>query len=167
MPRVGSADAVLQALVQRGATLAVAESLTGGELCARLIDIPGASTVIQGGIVAYQNEAKARLLGVDHGLLARTGAVTEQVALQMASGVREALSSTQADYGVSTTGVAGPDPDPDTGVAPGTVFIAVVGPGATQWSEALQLEGSRPEIRQQTVLYALGLLERAVEESGH
>jgi nicotinamide-nucleotide amidase len=101
----------------------VAESLTGGMLCSALIDVPGASAVVRGGVVSYATDLKHRLLGVDAGLLAANGPVDPDVATQMAHGVRERLG---ADWGVATTGVAGPDPQ--DGIAAGTVYIAVAGP---------------------------------------
>lgn len=162
MPHPGSAERVIRALTARGSTLAIAESLTGGDLCSRLIGIPGASRVIRGAIVAYQNEVKSYLLGVDAEKLSRTGAVTEEVAIQMAAGVRFGLEDAVADFGVATTGVAGPDPDPDTGAPPGLVFIAVVGPGGEQWSERLGLLGDRQQIREASVQLALGLIEDAL-----
>ena len=104
----------------RGLTVAVAESLTGGALCSALVDVPGASRVLRGGVVAYASDLKARLLGVDGALLAARGAVDADVAAQMARGVAQRLG---AEVGAATTGVAGPDPQ--DGHAPGTVFVAV------------------------------------------
>jgi nicotinamide-nucleotide amidase len=124
----GSGDAPMAAelvfaLSERGQTVAIAESLTGGMLCSALVEVPGASAVVRGGVVSYATELKHRLLGVDAALLAANGPVDPDVAAQMAHGVRERLG---ADWGVSTTGVAGPDPQ--GGTAPGTVYIAVAGP---------------------------------------
>lgn len=95
----------LEALRDRGWTLAVAESLTGGLLSARLVDVPGASLVHRGAVVAYATDLKARLLGVDDDLLTQRGPVDPDVALQMADGVRERIG---ADVGLATTGW--PDP---------------------------------------------------------
>jgi len=114
---------VISALRERGQTVAVAESLTGGLICAALVEVPGASAAVRGGVVAYATELKHRLLDVDAGLLARNGPVDPDVAAQMALGVRERLG---ADWGVASTGVAGPDPQ--DGVAPGRVYLAVAGP---------------------------------------
>lgn len=161
-PQPGHAGPVIQALAARGESIAVAESLTGGALCSALVAIPGASAVVRGGVVAYQNSVKEHLLGVDAQELETLGAVTEQVALQMARGVRTALEWGVADWGVATTGVAGPDPDPISGAPAGIVFLAVVGPDGRQWSERLGLVGAREDIRQASVAYALGLLERAL-----
>lgn len=105
-----------------GLTLAVAESLTGGAVTAAIVDVPGASVCLRGGVVAYATDLKAELLGVDAALLARRGAVDPEVALAMAAGVRERLG---ADLGLATTGVAGPDPQ--DGAAPGTFHVAVAG----------------------------------------
>lgn len=163
MPHPGSAQAVITELVKRGQTLAVAESLSGGALTAALVGVPGASAVLMGGVVAYQNEVKSHLLGVDSQELDALGPVTEAVAISMARGVRTALgTATEATFGVATTGVAGPDPDPQTGQPPGLVFIAVAGPDGQMWSERLGLVGDRSQIREATVALALGLLEDAL-----
>lgn len=163
MPHPGSAQAVITELVKRGQTLAVAESLSGGALTAALVGVPGASAVLMGGVVAYQNEVKSHLLGVDSQELDTLGPVTESVAIAMAEGVRTALEgSAEATFGVATTGVAGPDPDPQTGQPPGLVFIAVAGPDGQVWSERLGLVGDRSQIREATVALALGLLEDAL-----
>jgi nicotinamide-nucleotide amidase len=98
---------VVRLLAQRGRTVAVAESLTGGLVVAALVGVPGASAVVRGGVVAYMTDLKASLLGVDEALLARVGAVDPDVAAAMARGVGVRLG---ADYGLATTGVAGPDP---------------------------------------------------------
>ena len=105
-------------------TVAVAESLTGGLVVAALVGVPGASKVVRGGVVAYMSDVKAAVLGVDADLLARRGAVDRDVALAMARGVAERLG---ADYGVATTGVAGPDPQ--DGHPVGELWVAT-------WSEA-------------------------------
>ena len=163
MPHPGSAQAVISHLADRGHTLAVAESLTGGALASHLVAVAGASKVFVGGVVAYSNEVKSHLLGVDREELATLGPVTEPVAIAMARGVRTALEgSGEATYGVATTGVAGPDPDPQTGQPPGLVFIAVAGPGGKVWSERLGLVGDRSQIREATVALAVGLLEDAL-----
>ncbi|ROS77164.1 CinA family protein [Cellulomonas sp. PhB143] len=114
------AAAVLSVLRERGLTLGTAESLTGGLLASTLVDVPGASDVLRGGVVAYATEVKASVLGVDAALLAARGAVDPDVALAMARGACEVLG---ADIGVATTGVAGPEPQ--DGAAVGTVYVAV------------------------------------------
>lgn len=115
---------VVRLLRVRGETIAVAESLTGGLVAAALTAVPGASQVFRGSVTAYATDLKHRVLGVDAGLLAARGAVDAQVAGQMAAGVRGVLG---ADWGVATTGVAGPEPQ--DGQPVGTVFVAVAGPG--------------------------------------
>ncbi|MCZ9341180.1 nicotinamide-nucleotide amidohydrolase family protein, partial [Streptomyces sp. TRM76130] len=114
---------VVRLLKVSGATVAVAESLTGGLVAAQLTSVPGASQVFRGSVTAYATDLKHDLLGVDAAVLAARGAVDPQVAVEMAAGVRKALG---ADWGVATTGVAGPDPQ--DGQAVGTVFVAVHGP---------------------------------------
>ncbi len=136
-----AAAPVLEALARRGWTLAVAESLTGGAVTASLVDVPGASAVLRGGVVAYATDLKASVLGVDAGLLAARGAVDPDVAVAMASGVRRRLG---ADVGLATTGVAGPDPQ--DGHTPGTVHVAVVTPVAVR-VRSLDLPGDRAAVR--------------------
>lgn len=149
-----TAARVLDLLVGRGETLAVAESLTGGLVAARLTAVPGASRAFRGSVTAYATPLKAELLGVDGALLAERGAVDAEVARQMAGGVREALG---ADWGVATTGVAGPEPQDGRPV--GTVFTAVVGPAVHQVRvRGLRLNGDRAGIREETVRAALDLL---------
>jgi nicotinamide-nucleotide amidase len=148
----GLPAAVVGALVRQGRTIATAESLTAGLLAATLADVPGASATLQGGVVAYQNHVKERLLGVDPGRLASHGAVDPDVAVQMAEGARRA---TGADIGVSTTGVAGPEPHQGRPV--GMVYVGVAGlPGPTDSTVLhLQLEGDRDAIRRAAVHAAL------------
>ncbi|WP_238999458.1 CinA family protein, partial [Segeticoccus rhizosphaerae] len=106
----GSGTALSRELIGRlaaaGLTVATAESLTGGLVAARLTDVPGASEVVRGGVVAYALEVKAEVLGVDAALLDQRGAVDAEVAQQMATGVRQRLRST---YGLAVTGLADPD----------------------------------------------------------
>lgn len=149
---------VLASLRRRGETLAVAESLTGGLLAARLVDVPGASAVLRGGIVAYATDLKHRLLGVDSDLLARRGSVDGEVAGQLADGARLRLG---ADWGLATTGVAGPQPQ--DGIPVGTVFLAVGGPPG-RWVRRLELSGDRPQVRGAAVEAALDLLLFALGE---
>jgi nicotinamide-nucleotide amidase len=140
-------------LTARGQTVAVAESLTGGLLAAALVEIPGASAVFRGGIVAYATDLKATLLGVPQALLAQYGAVHPDVAAAMARGVAVRLDAT---FGLATTGVAGPDPQ--DGQPVGTVHIAVSGSrGVTQ--RTCTFTGDRDSIRRQSVLGALLLLK--------
>jgi len=143
---------IVAGLTARGQTLAVAESLTGGLLTARIVDVPGASVVLRGGVVAYATDLKHALLGVDAALLARCGPVDPDVAAAMARGVREGLGAT---WGVATTGVAGPDPQ--DGRPPGTVFVATAGPDCCPVQE-LALTGDRAAIREEAVAAALARL---------
>ena len=119
----GLATHVLDLLVARAGTLAVAESLTGGMVAAEITAAPGASRAFRGSVTAYATDLKRELLGVDAALLAERGAVDSEVARQMAVGVRRVCG---ADVGIATTGVAGPDEQ--DGKPVGTVFVAVVGP---------------------------------------
>ncbi len=143
-------------LRRRGLTIATAESLTGGLLCGALTDVPGASVVVRGAVVAYGTDVKASMLGVRADLLAREGAVHPEVARQMAMGVCCVLD---ADVGVATTGVAGPDPQ--DGQPVGTVFVGVcVRDRLTV--RRLAFSGSRAAIRTATVGAALELVEHEV-----
>ena len=137
---------IVAALTARGETVAVAESLTAGLVCSALADVPGASMVLRGGVIAYAIALKSALLGVDRGVLEETGAVTAEVALAMARGVAERTGS---GWGLATTGVAGPGPD-DRGIPAGTVFIAVVPPHGPALVEHLTLTGDRGSVRAQT-----------------
>jgi nicotinamide-nucleotide amidase len=150
------AERIVSALVAEGETLSVAESLTGGLLASSIVSVPGASEVFTGGIVAYATDAKVRLLAVDPDALAATGPVDPTVAVQMAMGARFRLDSTWA---LSTTGVAGPEPqsgDP-AGAAVGTVYLGIAGPRIGQ-AVRLQLVGERNEIRHEAARQALLLL---------
>lgn len=145
-------------LVERGVTLATAESLTGGMVGAVLTGVPGVSDVYRGGVVVYATDLKATLAGVPEDLLAAVGPVHPDTAAALASGVRERL---EADYGLATTGVAGPDPQ--AGVEVGTVYVAAAGPGTVQVRK-LQLTGGRDAIRRGTVQAALELGATVVAE---
>ncbi|CAM5336721.1 nicotinamide-nucleotide amidohydrolase family protein [Leifsonia shinshuensis] len=151
---------VVRTLVERGLTIAVAESLTGGGLTAELTRVPGASAVVLGAAVVYATELKHTLLGVDAELLEREGPVHPEVACALASGVRErlAVGGRPADLGLSTTGVAGPDPQ--GGRAVGTVYLGVASAAGVR-SVELRLGGDRQSIRTQTVARAVH--ELAVE----
>lgn len=147
---------VLAALVEAGATVGVAESLTGGLLAAALTEPAGASAAVRGGLVVYATELKARLAGVPVPLLDAQGPVSPDVAAALAAGARDRLSAT---YGLSTTGVAGPDPQGDAPV--GTVYVGLAGPdGGTV--RRLALTGDRAAIRAAAVAAALDLLLAAL-----
>jgi nicotinamide-nucleotide amidase len=148
-PRVAE---VHRRLADAGATVAVAESLTGGLLGASLTAIAGSSRTFRGGVIAYATDLKARLLEVPSPLLDAEGAVSAHVAAAMAAGVRDTLHAT---YGVALTGVAGPDPQ--DGNPPGTVFVAVAGPGDGQVRE-LTVAGDRQAVRAAAVDAAIELL---------
>jgi nicotinamide-nucleotide amidase len=147
-------DALHGQLADLGATVAIAESLTGGLLTAALTVTPGASRSIRGGLVVYATDLKSSLAGVSAPLLAERGAVDPDVALGLAHGARERLA---ADYGLGITGVAGPDPQ--DGVAVGTVFIALAGPGVER-VERYEFDGDRERIRTAGVAAAVALLRR-------
>lgn len=157
------AERALTALGERGWTLGVAESLTGGAVAAEIVSVPGASRALVGGIVAYATPLKHALLGVDADLLAAHGPVHPEVALQMADGVRRAvqIDGRAADVGVSTTGIAGPE-SPD-GQPVGTVHVAVVTPEKAV-GERYVFEGRRARVRAQAVNAALSLLVRVLRE---
>jgi nicotinamide-nucleotide amidase len=155
------AEQLLSALRRRGWTIGVAESLTGGLVVESLVAVPGASASVRGGIVAYATPLKASLLGVEAGLLQEHGAVHADVARQMAEGVRAALAvaGQEADVGVSTTGVAGPD-SPD-GQPVGTVFIGIATPLGCH-VEQLRLAGTRDAIRHEAARRAIALAVRTI-----
>lgn len=158
-----TAAEALAGLRTRGWTLGVAESLTGGSVCAALVAVPGASAVLLGGVVAYATPVKHTLLAVDADLLERHGPVHAEVARQMAAGVRDAVAvgGHPADVGVSTTGIAGPD-SPD-GQPVGTVHIGVVTP-TTSRTEQFRFLGDRDAVRAQSVAAVLGVLAAVLRE---
>jgi len=149
-------EVVLTLLRERHATLAVAESLTGGLLGATVSAPPGASDVFRGGITAYSSDLKADLLGVDSRVLEEYGAVSAETARAMAEAARVRCAST---YGVSLTGVAGPAEQ--EGHPVGTVHIGLAGPrGST--AKALRLPGDRSLVRTYACVSALNLLRLAL-----
>lgn len=152
-----SAQAVIDALRDRGASLVTAESLTGGLLCATLVDVAGASEVVRGSVVAYAADLKTSLLGVPEETLSRVGTVAAETAIAMAAGARDRLGST---FGLATTGVAGPDGT--EGKPVGTAFVAVVGPAVAE-VRRLQLSGDRADIRSGAAAGALALLREVLE----
>lgn len=156
---VDLAAEVIAAARERSATLATAESLTGGLVCAALVDVPGASDVVRGGVVAYAVDVKVSALGVPADLVERLGTVHESVARAMAEGARQRLGATHA---VATTGVAGPDPS--EGQPVGTVYIAVAGPEGTV-DRAYGFDGDRPAIRRAACQAALVLLRDTVADT--
>ena len=153
--------AIVRLLTERKATLALAESCTGGGIANRVTNVPGASVVLLAGLVTYSNAAKQKFLGVHAETLARHGAVSEPVAREMAEG---ALRQTQADYALSVTGIAGPSGGtPEKPV--GTVFIGLSGPSGTLVERQFN-PYDRETFKQVTTQQALELLRRTVLASG-
>ena len=150
------ASSVAAEAIRRGIGIAVAESLTGGDVVSAFVSVPGASAMLRGGIVAYDTRIKASLLGVDADLLEREGAVDPDVAAQMAQRVREVLAvdGRAADLGVATTGVAGPDAQ--DGKPVGLVFVAVADADGTVVREH-RFSGGRVDIRSAATTAALEL----------
>ena len=151
-----SAREVLAQLESAGLTLALAESLTGGALANAFVEVPGASKVLRGSIVAYATDLKQSVLGVEQRLLEESGPVDPTVAKQMALGVARALG---AKVSVSTTGVAGPDAQ--GGKPVGLVFIAVNVDGDVHVFEE-RFTGDRAEIRASAVASAIAHLATLV-----
>lgn len=150
----------MAALAARRLTLGVGESVTGGLVSAAIVDVPGASDVLRGGIVAYANDLKIKLLGVPGELIADPGPVSEAVASAMADGVAQCLG---VDIGLATTGEAGPRPQ---GAMPvGCVFVAAHGPGESRVVERHLLAGDRTQVRWATALTALELGLGLVQDS--
>jgi PncC family amidohydrolase len=145
----------LDALRSTGRTLAVAESCSGGLICHLLTAVPGCSEVLLLGCVAYSNAAKTDVLGVESGLLDRYGAVSEPVAMAMATGV---AAVGHADVGVATSGLAGPSGGtPDKPV--GTVCFALAD-GDSRVTERLRFDGDRASIKLQAARWALERIRR-------
>lgn len=175
-----SAGELIAALKQSGQTMATCESLTAGLLSATLADIPGASTVLRGGLVTYATELKHELAGVPEQILAQDGPVSATTAEGMARGARRACG---ADWAVSLTGVAGPEPQ--DGHPVGEVFLGIAGPGeqagavrvlpAGRTRYVLDPQGGQPiavvignraEIRRESVDFAITeLLSRVMEQN--
>ncbi len=146
-------DELLSLLKKRKATLSVAESLTGGSLSAAIVGIPGISEVFFGGVVSYVDGIKERLLGVSRETLLKHTAVSAETAAEMARGAAERFST---DYALSTTGLAGPGGGtPEIPV--GTVFVGLYAKGRVS-TFRLSLSGTRDEIREKTVEFALDTL---------
>ena len=149
---------VLAELDRRGQTLASAESLTGGMVGELLTEVSGASTSYLGGVISYATRLKEMLVGVDAKTLSELGPVAERTAAEMAQGVAQRCN---ADWGIATTGVAGPDAQNSHPV--GQVFVAVSHPaGDVLRVKELSLRGERAAIRQQAAIAALALLADAL-----
>jgi nicotinamide-nucleotide amidase len=153
-------ELVLEACRAQGLSLAVAESCTGGLVAARLTSIAGASDVVRGGLVAYENDVKLAQLAVPEATLSAYGAVSAETAAAMAAGVRESLG---ADVAVATTGIAGPGGGtPEKPV--GLVYLHVVGPRGAL-GRMLHLSGDRETVRRRATAAALHLLREPLTRS--
>ncbi len=150
-----------QLLRERGQTLAIAESLTGGLVASMVTDVPGSSAYFLEGIVAYANESKMERLGVREETLIAHGAVSEEVACEMAEGVRAVMG---ADWGISTTGIAGP-----TGATEdkplGLVYYAVAGDDGTHVRHQV-FEGDRLTVKRSSAKAVLELLVESISDPG-
>lgn len=149
---------ILSILKEKGLTLSTAESCTGGLIAKMITDIPGASSVFKGGVCAYANEAKERVLSVSSEYLKSYGAVSEPVALQMARGAKRVFKT---DTAIATTGIAGPASD-NTSKPVGLVYIAIALPRGRYIIRELHLKGTRDEIRNETAREAIKLLAEMI-----
>lgn len=153
-------EVVGELLKASGQTVATAESCTGGSIAALLTRIPGSSQYVQGGIVAYANEAKIQLLGVPEADLVQHGAVSDPVVRAMARGARQRLN---ADWGLASSGIMGPDGG--SAAKPlGTVWLAVSGPGV-DWAARFQMGDHRERSVRKSVLEVLGRLRGFLADS--
>ncbi|MCS6891018.1 MAG: nicotinamide-nucleotide amidohydrolase family protein [Rhodovarius sp.] len=159
---VALAARLLSACSARGLSLVTAESCTGGLIGAALTAVPGSSAVVEGGFIAYANEAKSRMLGVDPRLIAAHGAVSEEVARAMAAG---ALAASGADLAVACTGIAGPGGG-SAAKPVGLVHIAAARRGGVMLHRAEVFPGDRAAVRAATVDAALALLLALLDREG-
>jgi nicotinamide-nucleotide amidase len=154
-------EVVVGMLAERGETLAVAESCTGGLIADRLTNVPGSSEVFLEGVVAYANEAKTRTLGVPGELLAKVGAVSSEVAAAMAEGCRQKAGST---YGLATTGIAGPGGgSPEKPV--GTLHVGLARPRGNTILSKLRFPMDRLAFKTIASQHALDLLRRELRDT--
>jgi nicotinamide-nucleotide amidase len=153
MPSKAHAKSIIEILKSRGETVSVAESLTGGGLGHALTQVPGASAVFIGGVVAYTSDVKVNVLGVKQSTIDQHTVVSEEVAIEMAQGAREKLRSTWA---IATTGIAGPGDY--MGIREGTVWIAICGPICQTLQ--LTLDSGRDGVRQGAISSAMGTFAR-------
>ena len=153
MPSKAHAKSIIEILKSRGETVSVAESLTGGGLGHALTQVPGASSVFIGGVVAYTSDVKVNVLGVRQFTIDQHTVVSEEVAIEMAQGAREKLGSTWA---IATTGIAGPGDY--MGIREGTVWIAICGPICQTLH--LTLDSGRDGVRQGAISSAMGTFAR-------
>jgi nicotinamide-nucleotide amidase len=156
-----AAQRVHELLLDRGQTVAAAESLTGGLLGAALTSTPGSSATFRGALVVYATDLKETVAGVPGPLLDAEGPVSAHVAAALAGGARDRLGAT---YGVGLTGVAGPDPQ--DGHPVGTVYAAIAGPAGGE-VRTLRLAGDRQAIRVAAVAAALDLLLDVLNRGGN
>jgi nicotinamide-nucleotide amidase len=150
---VALAEELQRACLERGLTVALAESCTGGLVAAAITEVPGSSGYFLGGVVSYSNEAKVALLGVPEELLAVHGAVSPEVAGAMAAGARARFG---ADLAVGVTGVAGPDGG-SAEKPVGLVHLGIARPGEVG-TMVQRFDGDRPAIREAAAFRALALL---------
>ncbi len=143
------ARTAIEALTLQGLTVATCESLTGGLICATLVDVPGASKVVRGGLITYQTDTKTLLAGADAALIVDKGVVSGEVARAMAEGTRLRLG---VDVAVSATGMASPGGKDEPPA--GTVFVGVASEKGVR-AVRLHLAGDRQAIRHQTVEAAI------------
>ena len=153
MPTRAHANTVVAYLEDRGETVAVAESLTAGGLGHALTFTPGASKVFMGGIIAYTNDVKINILGIDALLIDQHSVVSEEVANAMADAAREKFGTT---WGIATTGIAGPGDH--QGIPEGTVWISIRGP--INQTVQLQLDSGREAVRTGAISSAIGTFAR-------
>jgi nicotinamide-nucleotide amidase len=144
---------VIATLAERSETLVTAESITAGGLSSALTSMEGSSQIFLGAIVAYQDNVKSEILGVDSALIKLHTVYSQEIAIEMARAVRKQFGST---WSIATTGVAGPGPS--DGVASGTVWVAIDGP--VTHNLELSLSGGRESVRNATVATAIGSFTR-------
>lgn len=153
MPSKAHAKSIIEILKSRGETVSVAESLTGGGLGHALTQVPGASEVFLGGVIAYTSDVKVNILGVQQKTIDQHTVVSEEVAIEMAQGAIEKLGT---KWAVATTGIAGPGDY--MGIREGTVWIAICGPICQTLQ--LTLDSGRDGVRQGAISSALGTFAR-------
>jgi nicotinamide-nucleotide amidase len=153
MPLRSHAKNVIASLEARGETLSVAESITAGGLGSAITSMPGASQVFLGGVIAYSNDVKINILGIDGALIEKYGVVSEEVAIAMADAVRAKFGTT---WGIATTGIAGPGDY--LGMPEGRVWVAISGP--VNQTIQLQLDSGREGIRTGAISSAIGTFAR-------
>ena len=153
MPLRAHSTTIVGKLIEQKESLAIAESLTAGGLGQAITCTPGASQVFHGGIIAYTNDVKINILGVDSKLIEEFTVVSEEVANAMADAARQKFGTT---WGIATTGIAGPGDF--EGIPEGTVWVAIRGP--INQTIQLQLEGGREAIRTGAISSAIGTFAR-------